>query len=136
MTATKTSQAQQASVLGDEAPRVQLTTRVGKKDKSAALESLPVLVIGSRRDCGLPIEQTGVSKIHCAIVNTGSAVFACDLKSRGGTQVNGLRNGLDAGASTHASARYDVWPLEAVDDGGVEPCCRGHADRRLVAPPP
>ena len=91
MAATKGSQTQQASVLGDDAPRVQLTTRVGKKDKSAALESLPVLVIGSRRDCGLPIEHAGVSKIHCAIVNTGSAVFACDLKSRGGTKLNGER---------------------------------------------
>ena len=48
MAATKGSQTQQASVLGDDAPRVQWPALVGKKDKSAALESLQARIVALR----------------------------------------------------------------------------------------
>lgn len=48
----------------------------------------PVTLIGSRRDCDFPIAHPDVSKIHCVLVHTGSAVFVCDLRSRCGTYVN------------------------------------------------
>lgn len=67
------------------APRLSLIARTGKLETRVSAGDQPVLVIGSRRDCGLPLEFPQVSKIHCAIVNTGAAVFACDLKSRTGT---------------------------------------------------
>jgi len=48
----------------------------------------PVTLIGSRRDCHLPIKDPDVSKVHCAIVHTGPTLLVCDLCSRSGTFVN------------------------------------------------
>lgn len=90
MKATKGPQPQHSAVL-ENAPRVKLSTRVGDKDKSATLDAHPVLVIGGRRDCGLSVQHPSISKIHCAVVNTGSAVFTVDFMSRGGTRINGER---------------------------------------------
>ena len=90
MKATKRPQPQHSAVL-ESAPRVKLSTRVADKDKSATLDAHPVLVIGGRRDCGLSVQHPSISKIHCAVVNTGSAVFTVDFMSRGGTRINGER---------------------------------------------
>ncbi len=49
----------------------------------------PITLIGSRRDCHLPLNDPEVSKVHCAIVHTGNAFLVCDLCSRTGIQVNG-----------------------------------------------
>jgi len=51
--------------------------------------SQPVTLVGSRRDCHLPLNDPEVSKVHCAIVHTGNAFLVCDLCSRSGTWVNG-----------------------------------------------
>lgn len=48
----------------------------------------PVLLVGSRRDCDLYVNNADVSKVHCAIVNTGDALMVADLSSRLGTYVN------------------------------------------------
>ncbi len=48
-----------------------------------------VTLIGGRRDCHLPIKRPEVSKVHCAIVQTGHGYLACDLCTRTGTFVNG-----------------------------------------------
>lgn len=51
----------------------------------------PVVLIGSRRDCGLTITHGEVSQTHLALVNTGVSVVAVDLCSRTGTFVNNQR---------------------------------------------
>lgn len=51
----------------------------------------PVTLIGSRRDCQLPIPHADVSQIHCALCNDGRHILVCDLRSRMGTFVNGQR---------------------------------------------
>lgn len=48
----------------------------------------PVLLVGSRRDCDVFVNDPDVSKVHCAIVNTGDALMVADLSSRLGTYVN------------------------------------------------
>ncbi|MFN0137161.1 MAG: FHA domain-containing protein [Phycisphaerae bacterium] len=48
----------------------------------------PVLLVGSRRDCDVFVNDADVSKVHCAIVNTGDALMVADLSSRLGTYVN------------------------------------------------
>jgi len=50
--------------------------------------SRSVTILGSRRDCDIPILCADVSKVHCAIVNTGAAVCLIDLCSRCGTTVD------------------------------------------------
>lgn len=47
----------------------------------------PVTLVGSRRDCDLPLEHPDVSKLHAAIVYTGRHLLICDLSSRSGTFV-------------------------------------------------
>lgn len=47
-----------------------------------------VTLIGSRRDCHLPVNDPNVSKVHCAVLHTGHGFLACDLCSRGGTYLN------------------------------------------------
>jgi len=71
-------------------PRVSLAAPAGQP--TAHFEaSRPVTLIGSRRDCDLFICMDDVSKVHCALVNSGSAIIATDLCSRCGTFVNGER---------------------------------------------
>ncbi|MBN2447964.1 MAG: FHA domain-containing protein [Phycisphaerae bacterium] len=55
---------------------------------AAATTTLPVTLIGSRRDCHLSISHPDVSKVHCVIVHTGRALLLVDLRSRAGTFVN------------------------------------------------
>lgn len=70
------------------APRVRLCAAAGKP--AARVETCqPVTLIGSRRDCDFSVSNTDVSKIHCALVNTGTAIIVTDLCSRAGTFVNG-----------------------------------------------
>jgi pSer/pThr/pTyr-binding forkhead associated (FHA) protein len=51
----------------------------------------PVILVGSRPDCDLPLDQPGVSRVHCALVSNGRSILVCDLCSRCGTFVNGER---------------------------------------------
>ncbi len=53
--------------------------------------TVPVLLLGGRRDCAVPIMHGDVSQIHAAIVNTGQALIVVDLASRTGTFVNEAR---------------------------------------------
>lgn len=89
------SQNQERSA-GSESPlpermlRVHLAAPAGQP--TVQLEaSQPVTLIGGRQDCDLSIRQGDVSKVHCALVNTGRAIIATDLCSRAGTFVNGRR---------------------------------------------
>lgn len=54
-----------------------------------AYESEAVItLLGSRRDCHLPLTHPDISKVHCALVNTGREIVVRDLHSRGGTSLN------------------------------------------------
>ena len=70
------------------APRVLLTAVAESVTVSAETTKL-VTLIGSRRDCDLSIGQSDVSKVHCALVNTGTNIVVADLGTRAGTFVNG-----------------------------------------------
>lgn len=51
----------------------------------------PVTLVGSRRDCDLPVQSGDVSQAHCAVINTGRALLVTDLCSRAGTFINDRR---------------------------------------------
>jgi pSer/pThr/pTyr-binding forkhead associated (FHA) protein len=72
------------------APRIHLAAPADQPTVRVEI-SKAVTLIGSRRDCDLFIGLDDVSKVHCALVNTGSALIATDLCSRCGTFINGQR---------------------------------------------
>ncbi|RMF75543.1 MAG: FHA domain-containing protein [Planctomycetota bacterium] len=79
-----------ATALDASAPRARII--VPDADPVRAIEAdRPVTVLGSRRDCDLCIEHSEVSKVHCAIVNTGRSILVADLCSRTGVFVDGKR---------------------------------------------
>ncbi len=90
------------------APLVRLAANIGGI-RHEAESSLPVLLIGSRRDCHLPIADTEISKVHAAICNNGSDILVCDLRSRAGTFLNGKR--ILAG-TIRPGDRLRVGPIE------------------------
>lgn len=69
-------------------PRLRLT---GSDDRPHVETAQPVTLIGSRRDCDLFLRNSDVSKVHCAVLNTGDEILAADLGTRAGTYVNGQR---------------------------------------------
>lgn len=72
------------------APLARITTAAAETNVSPET-NLPVLLLGGRRDCAIPITHGDVSQIHAAIVNTGQAIIVVDLASRTGTFVNDHR---------------------------------------------
>ncbi len=92
--------------LSDDGPLARLVTQDG--EVHCVLER-PVTLAGSRRDCHLSLVHPDVSKLHCAIVRTGRAVIARDLRSRDGTFVNGQRT---AHAVLHAGDCLRIGPYE------------------------
>lgn len=63
----------------------------GGESNACPETNMPVLLLGGRRDCAIPIMHGDVSQIHAAIVNTGQALIVVDLASRAGTFVNEVR---------------------------------------------
>jgi pSer/pThr/pTyr-binding forkhead associated (FHA) protein/soluble lytic murein transglycosylase-like protein len=49
------------------------------------------VTVGTDPDCGLRVQGQGVSRLHARLDRRGGRVTICDLKSAGGTQVNGRR---------------------------------------------
>ena len=47
-----------------------------------------VTLLGSRRNCDLPVNHPDITGLHCAVVFTGRAFVVVDLRSRAGTFVN------------------------------------------------
>lgn len=70
------------------APRLRLRVRMAEGTITCETAQ-PITLVGSRKDCELPINSPDVSKVHCAIVHTGESLLVCDLCSRSGTFVNG-----------------------------------------------
>ena len=85
---TENSTARSGPVLPPVAPRLRLIT-ANALQPATCETTQPVTLIGSRRDCHLPLNDPEVSKVHCAIVHTGRELIVCDLCSRSGTFVNG-----------------------------------------------
>lgn len=81
---------QTAPQLPPDAPRCRLTAPRLKPPVSCET-ARPLTLIGSRADCDLSLSATDVSKLHCAILNTGRGLIAIDLCSRSGIIVNGKR---------------------------------------------
>jgi len=73
--------------LPPDAPVVRLAAP-GKSGTVRCETRKPVTLIGSRRDLDLPVNNADVSRVHCALVNTGRTVLVCDLSSRTGTFIN------------------------------------------------
>lgn len=78
-------------MLTPQSPAVRLTAETAGLHVEYALTDQPIAIIGSRRDCHLPLEDSDVSRVHCAVINTGSEVLVTDLRSITGTFRNNER---------------------------------------------
>ncbi|MFH1748177.1 MAG: FHA domain-containing protein [Planctomycetota bacterium] len=87
MSATASDNTNSKPVLPSDAPRFRLTAP-GFEAAADYQADKPVILIGGRRDCDLALPHPDVSKVHCAIINTGRALLVRDLLSRSGTFVN------------------------------------------------
>lgn len=89
------------------APRLRLAAASGDGPvRCEATEA--VTLVGSRRDCHLPLADSEVSKIHCAIVQTGRGYYVRDLCSRTGTFLN---EQLTQGAPLKSGDSLRVGPI-------------------------
>ena len=52
---------------------------------------MQVIVIGRERDCNIILSDVKISRHHAQLVNDGGKVTICDLNSKNGTYVNGVR---------------------------------------------
>ena len=64
-----------------------LVTPAGERVSVAA----GTVTIGRLSDCTVPVNDSNVSRRHCEVRATGSAVIVVDLGSTNGTKVNGVR---------------------------------------------
>lgn len=78
-------------MLSPYSPCVRLSAETAGRRVEYALTDQPIAIIGSRRDCHLPLEDSDVSRVHCAVINTGSDVLVTDLRSITGTFRNNER---------------------------------------------
>ena len=90
MPASSTTKPTNAPELGADAPRICISLPNSDPPRSVVTDK-PVAILGSRRDCDLWVEHSEVSKVHCAVVNTGNAILVADLCSRTGIFLNGER---------------------------------------------
>lgn len=111
-------------VLTPAEPRLELAV-IGSEGRKACETVQAVTLIGSRRDCHLPINDPDVSKLHCAVVHTGRGFLACDLCSRAGTTVNGAAVRV---TPLRAGDRLRVGPID------VQVSSRGPAAGQLTTP--
>jgi len=96
--------------LPEDAPRVRVGAPSYNPDQFAETSG-HVTLVGSRRDCQLCVPLGDISKLHCAICNTGRELLICDLRSRTGTFVND-QNVLAASLRRDDSVRIGNIPLE------------------------
>lgn len=105
------------------APRLRLRTVTGTLRE--AVTDQPVLLIGSRRDCAIPLAGNEVSAVHAAVVNTGREVVLVDLCSRTGVAVNRqntLLSRLAPGDTvTIGEYRLAVEPLDGGSAASAQP---------------
>ena len=110
--------------LPDAAPGIRLTAHASETPTDCETRQ-PVTTIGSRRDCTLFVQASEVSKLHCALVNTGHEVIAVDLCSRSGTFVNDERittpRVLDAADTLRVGPVSIEFELLAADETAITP---------------
>lgn len=124
-------------ILPEGAPRVRLAVAADGTTTDCQTTG-PVTLIGSRRDCDLFIRQSDISKVHCALVNTGTAIVVVDLCSRTGTFVGGesvtaatLHPGNDLRVG---SVRIDVEFLESPESSPARASSMHDANTALNTP--
>lgn len=101
----------------------------GEEGPTSRTVAASVVLIGSRRDCDLPVTHPNVSKVHCALINTGRGILARDLISRCGTFLNDqpIRTAvLDAGGVLRLGSVVVGFEFLAPSDGQAGPA---HAAR-------
>lgn len=78
-------------VIASHAPAVRLSVLKGPGAGNSIVLRRVASIIGARAGCKVRLQHANVSRVHCAIVNTGDEVFLRDLVSRHGTYLNDLR---------------------------------------------
>ena len=120
-----------------DAPRV-LLTAVAEHVTISTETTKPVTLIGSRRDCDLSIGNSDVSKLHCALVNTGARIIVTDLCTRSGTFVNGQPVSIatlrPADELRVGSEPVGVWFPEPADNLAPPSAGENEADLELQRP--
>ena len=66
-----------------------LNARTGDMVKAFALGDTDELIVGRDQECDIRINATNVSREHCTIERTGQDTMLRDLRSTGGTFLNG-----------------------------------------------
>ena len=72
------------------APRLRLAW-VDARGVLQAVEVTAKLRIGRAPECELPLDEDGVSRVHCEIRPAGEGLALIDARSTNGTFVNGTR---------------------------------------------
>lgn len=86
-----TDMTNEAPIVIDAAPRLSLVPMgKGGTGKPIACRR-SVTLLGSRQGCKIVLKRKTVSPVHLAIVNTGAKIYAVDLVTKHGAQLNGLK---------------------------------------------
>ncbi len=80
----------QFPLASERAPQVRLSVLRGPGEGASVPLRRIVSLIGSRRGCKVALNHRGVAPVHCAVVNTGAAVFARALVTDTRTFLNDL----------------------------------------------
>lgn len=80
-----------APIVPESGPRLSLVP-IGKGSPGTPIECRRcVTLLGSRNGCKIVLKRKTVAAAHVAIVNTGAHVYAVDLVTKHGAQLNGLK---------------------------------------------
>ena len=80
-----------APIVPDSAPRLSLVPMSGGGSGKPIECRRCVTLLGSRKGCKIVLKRKTVAPAHMAIVNTGAHIYAVDLVTKHGTQLNGLK---------------------------------------------
>ncbi len=78
-------------IVPDSAPRLSLVPMSGGGPGKPIKCRRCVTLLGSRKGCRIVLKRKTVAPAHVAIVNTGAHIYAVDLVTKHGTQLNGLK---------------------------------------------
>ncbi|MCH7925948.1 MAG: FHA domain-containing protein [Planctomycetes bacterium] len=78
-------------IVPDSAPRLSLVPMSGGGSGKPIECRRCVTLLGSRKGCKIVLKRKTVAPAHVAIVNTGAHIYAVDLVTKHGTQLNGLK---------------------------------------------
>ncbi|MCH7924243.1 MAG: FHA domain-containing protein, partial [Planctomycetes bacterium] len=78
-------------IVPDSAPRLSLVPMRGDGAGKPIECRRCVTLLGSRTGCKIVLKRKTVAPAHVAIVNTGAHIYAVDLVTKHGAQLNGLK---------------------------------------------